>query len=428
MPLAELRTRLEELTLVDEHRLGRRLERAHRHPEDEAALARLDRDFATAAQRIQRRRDAVPKITYPPALPVSARRDDLLAAIREHQVVVVAGETGSGKTTQLPKICLELGRGIRGAIAHTQPRRLAARTVAQRIADELDVDLGEAVGYAVRFNDSSSERTLVRLVTDGLLLAEIQHDRLLRRYDTIIIDEAHERSLNIDFLLGFLHQLLPKRPDLKLIITSATIDPGQFAKHFGDAPVVEVSGRTFPVEVRYRPLALTDGGPERDQPEAIGDAVDELLRESRDGDVLVFLSGEREIRDTADALRGRLRRRHRRPAALRAAVDRRAAEGLQVPQPPPRGAGDQRRRDVADGPGHQVRRRPGLGPDEPLQRAAEGPAAADRADLPGVGRPAQGPLRPHARTASASGSTTRRTSSSARASPTPRSCGPTWRR
>jgi ATP-dependent helicase HrpA len=306
VPLAELRTRLEELTLVDEHRLGRRLERAHRHPEDEAALARLDRDFATAEQRIERRREAVPEITYPPALPVSDRRDDLLAAIRDHQVVVVAGETGSGKTTQLPKICLELGRGIRGAIAHTQPRRLAARTVAQRIADELDVDLGEAVGYAVRFNDSSSERTLVRLVTDGLLLAEVQHDRLLRRYDTIIIDEAHERSLNIDFLLGFLHQLLPKRPDLKLIITSATIDPGQFATHFGDAPVVEVSGRTFPVEVRYRPLALTDDGPERDQPEAIGDAVDELLGESRDGDVLVFLSGEREIRDTADALRGRL--------------------------------------------------------------------------------------------------------------------------
>ena len=307
MPLAELKTRLEELTLLDEHRLGRRLERAHRHPEDEAALARLDRDFAAAEARVARRREAVPAITYPEQLPVSARREDLLAAIRDHQVVVVAGETGSGKTTQLPKICLELGRGIRGQVAHTQPRRLAARTVAQRIADELDVELGGAVGYAVRFNDTSSESTLVRLVTDGLLLAEIQHDRLLRRYDTIIIDEAHERSLNIDFLLGFLHQLLPKRPDLKLIITSATIDPGQFASHFGDAPVVEVSGRTFPVEVRYRPLALTPDGPERDQPEAIGDAVDELLREGREGDVLVFLSGEREIRDTADALRGRLR-------------------------------------------------------------------------------------------------------------------------
>ncbi|HEY6762839.1 MAG TPA: ATP-dependent RNA helicase HrpA [Baekduia sp.] len=310
MPQAELRDRLEELTLLDEHRLARRLDRARRHPEDEQARARLDRDFAAAAARMERRRAALPEdITYPEALPVSAHRDQLLEAIRDHQVVVVAGETGSGKTTQLPKICLELGRGLRGAIAHTQPRRLAARTVAERIADELGVGIGEAVGYAVRFNDRSSENTLVRLMTDGLLLAEVQRDRLLRRYDTIIIDEAHERSLNIDFLLGYLHQLLPRRPDLKIIITSATIDPGQFAAHFGDAPVVEVSGRTFPVEVRYRPLALTEDGPERDQPEAVGDAVDELLRESREGDVLVFLSGEREIRDTADALRGRFRDR-----------------------------------------------------------------------------------------------------------------------
>jgi ATP-dependent helicase HrpA len=310
VPLAQLRSRLDELTLLDEHRLGRRLERAHRHPEDEAALARLDRDFAAAERRIAKRRDALPAVSYPPALPVSARKDELLAAIRDNQVVVVAGETGSGKTTQLPKICLELGRGVRGAIAHTQPRRLAARTVAQRIADELGVELGDAVGYAIRFNDKSGEDTLVRLVTDGLLLAEIQRDRLLRRYDTIIIDEAHERSLNIDFLLGYLQRLLPQRPDLKLIITSATIDPGQFSRHFSDAPVVEVSGRTFPVEVRYRPVADPDRpeAPERDQPEAIGDAVDELLAENRGGpgDVLVFLSGEREIRDTADVLRGRL--------------------------------------------------------------------------------------------------------------------------
>jgi ATP-dependent helicase HrpA len=299
--LAELHDRLDELTLLDAHRLKRRLDRAHRHPEDEGALARLDRDFAKAAARMEKRRAAVPTVTYPEQLPVSARRDELLAAIRDHQVVVVAGETGSGKTTQLPKICLELGRGVRGAIAHTQPRRLAARTVAERIASELDVAIGDAVGYAVRFNDRTGEDTLIRLMTDGLLLAEIQHDRLLRRYDTIIIDEAHERSLNIDFLLGYLHQLLPRRPDLKLIITSATIDPGQFAEHFGDAPIVEVSGRTYPVEVRYKPDA-----PEQDQPDAIGDAVDELLAESRDGDVLVFLSGEREIRDTADVLRGRL--------------------------------------------------------------------------------------------------------------------------
>ena len=215
--------------------------------------------------------------------------------------MIVAGETGSGKTTQLPKMCLELGRGVRGAIAHTQPRRLAARTVAERIADELKTPLGSAVGYAVRFTDRSGEDTLLRLMTDGLLLAEIQHDRLLRRYDTIIVDEAHERSLNIDFLLGYLKRILPRRPDLKVIVTSATIDPERFSAHFDGAPIVEVSGRTYPVEVRYRPP-----DEDTDQTDAIGDAVEELLRE-RPGDILVFLSGEREIRDTADALEGRLR-------------------------------------------------------------------------------------------------------------------------
>src|SRR5919202_4187768 len=202
-----------------------------------------------------RRRAAVPAVSYPPELPVSARRDDLLAAIRDHQVVVVAGETGSGKTTQLPKICLELGRGVRGTIGHTQPRRIAARTVAERIAEELRVPLGEAVGFAIRFSDRSSEDTLVRVMTDGLLLAEIQRDPLLRRYDTIVVDEAHERSLNIDFLLGYVRRILPRRPDLAVIVTSATIDPERFSRHFGGAPIVEVSGRTYPVEVRYRPLA-----------------------------------------------------------------------------------------------------------------------------------------------------------------------------
>jgi ATP-dependent helicase HrpA len=259
----------------------------------------------TAAEaRRERRRASVPPVSYPPELPVSARRDDLLAAIRDNQVVIVAGETGSGKTTQLPKLCLELGRGVDGMIAHTQPRRLAARTVAERIAHELRVPLGRQVGYAVRFTDRSSPDTLVRLMTDGLLLAEIRRDRMLRRYDTIIVDEAHERSLNVDFLLGYLARLLPKRPDLKVVITSATIDPERFSRHFGDAPVVEVSGRTYPVEVRYRPLADPDD-PDHDQTDAIGDAVEELLREPL-GDVLVFLSGEREIRDTADALAGRL--------------------------------------------------------------------------------------------------------------------------
>ena len=254
--------------------------------------------------RTARRRASVPAISYPPQLPVSERKDDLLAAIRDNQVVVVAGETGSGKTTQLPKICLELGRGVEGMIAHTQPRRLAARTVAERVAHELGVAVGGAVGYAVRFSDRSSPDTLVRLMTDGLLLAEIRRDRQLRRYDTIIVDEAHERSLNIDFLLGYLARLLPKRPDLKLVITSATIDPERFSRHFGGAPIVEVSGRTYPVEVRYRPLADPDDA-DHDQTDAVGDAVEELLAEP-DGDVLVFLSGEREIRDTADALAGRL--------------------------------------------------------------------------------------------------------------------------
>ena len=251
-----------------------------------------------AEQRLAARRAGVPEVRYPEQLPVSQRRDDLLAAIREHQVVVVAGETGSGKTTQLPKMCLELGRGITGLIGHTQPRRIAARAVAERIAEELGSPLGEDVGYVVRFHDQISDASYIKVMTDGILLAEIQRDRLLRRYDTIILDEAHERSLNIDFLLGYLKQLLPRRPDLKLIITSATIDPQRFADHFDGAPIVEVSGRTYPVEVRYRPQDSADG----DQVQAICDAVQELAAEPP-GDVLVFLSGEREIRDTADALR-----------------------------------------------------------------------------------------------------------------------------
>ncbi len=253
-----------------------------------------------AELRIARRQASVPRIHYPPALPISQHISEIAAAIRDHQVVVVAGETGSGKTTQLPKICLALGRGIRGTIGHTQPRRLAARTVAERIAVELDVPVGAAVGWKVRFTDQASDDTLVKLMTDGILLAEIQSDPSLAQYDTLIIDEAHERSLNIDFVLGYLKQLLPRRPDLKVIITSATIDPERFSRHFGAAPVIEVSGRTYPVEIRYRPF-----GPEvaddRDQTQAICDAVTELRREGP-GDILVFLSGEREIRDTRDAL------------------------------------------------------------------------------------------------------------------------------
>ncbi|HEY2206246.1 MAG TPA: ATP-dependent RNA helicase HrpA [Pseudonocardia sp.] len=249
-------------------------------------------------------------ISYPPELPISARRDELAAAIRDHQVVIVAGETGSGKTTQLPKICLELGRGGGpGKIGHTQPRRIAARTIASRIAAELGSEVGDVVGWKVRFTDEVSDRTRIKLMTDGILLAELGRDRLLRQYDTLIIDEAHERSLNIDFILGYLKRLLPRRPDLKLIITSATIDLERFAEHFGTpgrpSPIVEVSGRTYPVELRYRPLTDPDDprAEELDEPEAIVAACRELAAEGP-GDVLVFLPGERDIRDAAESLAG----------------------------------------------------------------------------------------------------------------------------
>jgi ATP-dependent helicase HrpA len=253
---------------------------------------------------LERRRQNLPRPRYPEELPVVARREDIARAIEANQVVIVCGETGSGKTTQLPKICLELGRGIAGMIGHTQPRRIAARTVAARIASELSTPVGHAVGYKVRFSDRVSADTYVKVMTDGILLAETQSDRRLRAYDTIIIDEAHERSLNIDFLLGYVKQLLPQRPELKLVVTSATIDAERFSRHFGNAPVIEVSGRVYPVEVRYRPLGGRDSGDEEpDMVEATLDAVDELARAPGGGDVLIFLPGEREIRETADALR-----------------------------------------------------------------------------------------------------------------------------
>ncbi|HEX3260029.1 MAG TPA: ATP-dependent RNA helicase HrpA, partial [Pseudonocardia sp.] len=302
--VATLAERLPALTLVDEHRLARRLATAARTRGEarDKALAAVASAVDAAEQRIATRR--APAISYPAELPVSARREDIAAAIRDHQVVIVAGETGSGKTTQIPKICLELGRGVRGMIGHTQPRRLAARTVAARIAEELHSEVGETVGWKVRFTDQVGDTTLVKLMTDGILLAELAGDRMLRGYDTLIIDEAHERSLNIDFILGYLAQLLPRRPDLKVVITSATIDPERFSKHFGGAPIVEVSGRSYPVDVRYRPIVDPedpDADPDRDQLAAIADAVAELRRVGP-GDILVFLPGEREIRDTADGL------------------------------------------------------------------------------------------------------------------------------
>lgn len=316
LSVAELRTRLDGLTIRDAARLGRRLKNLRGAKPDQ--LRQLAEQITRAEALVAARQSAVPAISYPD-LPVSAVRQKIADAIRTNQIVVVAGETGSGKTTQLPKICLDAGRGVRGTIGHTQPRRLAARTVAQRIADELGSPLGETVGYTVRFTDQVSDRTLVKLMTDGILLAEIQRDRRLLRYDTLILDEAHERSLNIDFLLGYLRELLPRRPDLKVIVTSATIEPQRFADHFGGAPILEVSGRTYPVEIRYRPLEVpVSSGREddpddpdheivrtetRDEVEAIVDAIAELEAEPA-GDVLVFLSGEREIRDTAEALRG----------------------------------------------------------------------------------------------------------------------------
>ena len=307
-PPAEVRPhgKLERTLRADRTRLTRRLHQAGSDADERAAA--LEAIERSAAKRDARAANA-PVPTYPESLPVVERREAILEALDEHQVVIVCGETGSGKTTQLPKICLEAGRGTAGLIGHTQPRRIAARTVAARIASELGSEVGDAVGFKIRFTDQVSERTYVKLMTDGILLAETRQDPLLERYDTIIIDEAHERSLNIDFLLGYLKRVLPKRPDLKVIVTSATIDPERFSKHFDGAPIVFAEGRTYPVEVRYAPLddeeARTgsdeDDDEERDMPSAIVDACETLLREHR-SDVLVFLPGEREIREAADRL------------------------------------------------------------------------------------------------------------------------------
>ncbi len=300
-----IRQLLEGVLSADYQKLWRQWQQIERRqaqskPVDQA-LARLARDLQASEQRMAERQALLPAVTFPEELPISAKRESIAELIEKHQVVIIAGETGSGKTTQIPKICLTLGRGVRGRIGHTQPRRLAARTVASRIAEELQVELGTSVGYQVRFTDHTNANSHIKLMTDGILLAEIQNDPLLRQYDTLIIDEAHERSLNIDFLLGYLKQLLPKRPDLKLIVTSATIDLERFSRHFDQAPVLEVSGRTYPVEVLYRPWQ----DQLEDQTQAILEAIGELmgLSRSKGGDILVFMSGEREIRETALAIR-----------------------------------------------------------------------------------------------------------------------------
>jgi ATP-dependent helicase HrpA len=304
---------LDQALFADRHRLRRQLHELRKKP-DETKLAQWLERFQASAAKVEARRQSVPRIRYDDSLPIAAKREEIKAALHKHQVLVIAGETGSGKTTQLPKICLEIGRGVHGLIGHTQPRRLAARSVATRVAEEIGTPLGELVGYQVRFEDQSSERSLIKLMTDGILLAETQHDRFLEKYDTIIVDEAHERSLNIDFLLGFLKTLLPRRPDLKVIITSATIDLQRFSEHFDGAPIVEVSGRTYPVDTWYRPLAAEsdeDGNRIEDDltvDQGILAALDEIAAHEksvgkRPGDVLVFLPGEREIRDAAEMLR-----------------------------------------------------------------------------------------------------------------------------
>lgn len=428
--LGDLAPRLAELSLRDAHRLGRRLEGARRIRKPEArtaVLAEIEAEVTKAEARMAERRARVPAVTYPEQLPVSQKKDVIAEAIRDHQVVIVAGETGSGKTTQIPKICMELGRGVRGMIGHTQPRRIAARTVAERVADELDTPLGEAVGWKVRFTDQvNPDATFVKLMTDGILLAEIQTDRELRAYDTIIIDEAHERSLNIDFLLGYLAQLLPKRPDLKVVITSATIDPERFSRHFGDAPIVEVSGRTYPVEVRYRPLLEEDGDDaDRDQITAITDAVEELQAEGK-GDILVFLSGEREIRDTADAL---TKKQYRFTEVLPSTPVSPTRSSTASSSPTPAAGSfwrptSPRPRSPFRASSTSSTRATPVSPDTAIaQRSSASRSSRSRRPAPTSARAAAGVRR----TASASACTPRTTSTPARSSRTRRSSARTWR-
>lgn len=305
--IQQLKLLIIQCMLSDRFRFTKKLKYLSSSKDVTKALSQLEQQISRSILTAEARQTCKPKPSFPMSLPVNEKQDDICKAIEENQVIILCGETGSGKTTQLPKLCLKIGRGTYGMIGHTQPRRIAARSVAARIAEELNTELGESVGYKIRFADKVNKNSHIKVMTDGILLAEIQNDPFLQNYDTLIIDEAHERSLNIDFILGYLKQLLPKRPDLKIIITSATIDPERFAKHFEQAPIIEVSGRTYPVEVRYRPLNNDEAQGEqretqKDQAHAILNAIDELSHESS-GDILVFLSGERQIRETADVLR-----------------------------------------------------------------------------------------------------------------------------
>ncbi len=306
--LSALKIVCNDIMRCDQYRLRQRVQKIENKLKtgktiQTTVFEQLMKEIQTSFQQQQRRVNNLPMPVFSDDLPVSERREEIIQKICEHQVIVITGETGSGKTTQLPKICLAAGRGINGLIGCTQPRRIAARTIANRVASELNTQLGHAVGYKVRFSDHVSSESYIKFMTDGILLAETQSDRFLENYDTIIIDEAHERSLNIDFLLGYLKQLLPKRPDLKIIVTSATIDTLRFAEHFNDAPIVEVSGRTYPVEVFYHPLTSENDNQDKQLQEAIIDAVDEIFIYDKQADILIFLPGEREIRETTEALR-----------------------------------------------------------------------------------------------------------------------------
>ena len=332
--LIALRDRLASTRYADRPRLARELDRlfARRAPHDAAgdkAYAALEGAIETLCATVERLRTVPLRFEFDDILPISAHREDIVKALAMHQLIVVCGATGSGKTTQLPKICLAAGRGAFGMIGHTQPRRIAARAIADRLASELGTNVGGAVGYQVRFNDRTGPDCRVKLMTDGILLRELEHDRLLRRYDTLIIDEAHERSLNVDFLLGVLKGVLPQRPELKVIITSATIDPQRFAGFFGGAPVLEVSGRSYPVEIRYRSLAGDEEEEELTLPEGVVAAIRELDQEARgmNGDVLVFLPGEKQIRDAADAI-GKARLPHTEVLPLYARLSTRDQERI----------------------------------------------------------------------------------------------------
>ena len=378
--------------LEDRVRIERRLKRRGRLDPGEAE--RLLGQARRSAHRREKFRATRPTPTYPPALPISDRKDEILAAIRAHPVVVVVGETGSGKSTQLPKICLEAGRGEAGRVAVTQPRRVAALSIAQRVAEELKVTYGRDVGCKIRFRDQTAPETCIKVMTDGILLAETQTDPDLLEYDTIIVDEAHERSLNIDFLLGYLRLLRRKRPDLKIVITSATIDAETFARAFDDAPVIEVSGRMFPVEVRYWPLdeLLQDRG-DYTYLDAAASAVEEIVRTSRQGDLLVFLPSERDIRETRERLEGRkLRGVEILPlfGRLTAGEQQRVfAPG----GPPARSVGHQYRRDFPDHSPHPLRRRYRLGAPVALQSPHPHPAPADRTHCAEQCPPTGGALR-----------------------------------